>query len=440
MIADTAQPQSANSSPQSLGVCDVVIVGGGIAGLTLACGLQTSGLKISIIEAQSRPQAAARQRAYALSLLSSQIFQGLGLWDQISPGISHFQRVELSDGTYPQRVSFTPQDLKTAAVYYGAEHGVLMAVLQQAVAAAPNISCWYETQVADVTYGASHAMVTLANQAGQHQLRSQLVVAADGMRSQLRQQAGIKTDGWAYWQSCITAIVAPEHSHQDTAYERFWPSGPFAILPLPGNRCQIVWTAPHAEASALAALPPDDFMAELMQRYGDQMGRLTLLSQPRTFPVQLMQSRRYSQPRLALIGDAAHGCHPVGGQGLNMGIRDAAALAQVLETAHQQQQDLGAVPVLKRYDRWRRRENWVVLAFTDTLNRSFSNRWWPLVTLRRLGLRLMIRVPPLRRFMLRLMTGLLGRRPQLATVSNPEASLKAPAADDPSSGEWRATG
>ncbi|KAB1991125.1 FAD-dependent monooxygenase, partial [Haemophilus parainfluenzae] len=152
--------------------------------------------------------------------------------------------------------------------------------------------------------------------------------------SPLRQQAGIGTVGWKYWQSCITAVLEPEYDHQNIAYERFWPSGPFAILPLPDHRCQIVWTAPHAEARRLLQLPSDQFMAELRRRYGAQMGDLKLVSEPLMFPVQMMQSQRYSQSRLALVGDAAHACHPVGGQGLNMGIRDAAALAEVITAAH----------------------------------------------------------------------------------------------------------
>jgi 2-octaprenyl-6-methoxyphenol hydroxylase len=399
---------------------DVVIVGGGISGLTLACGLRSSGLRIVVVEAQQQQQATQRSRAYALSPMTSKIFRDLGLWEQIGPKISHFSRVLLSDADYPHRVEFCPKDLGEAAVYYCGEHKVLMAALQQRLATAANITCWYETQVVEVRYGVQTAEVVLESSQGQQRLQAKLVVAADGMNSQIRQQAGIETNGWAYWQSCITAFIAPEQSHQNIGYERFWTSGPFAILPLPDNRCQIVWIASHAEAQAIVALPPDQFMNELRRRYGDQMGKLTLLSQPLVFPAKLMQSRRYCQLRLALLGDAAHCCHPVGGQGLNMGIRDAAALAQVLQTAQQQKQDLGSLAVLKQYDRWRRYENWVVLAFTDILNRSFSNDWLPMVRLRRLVLRLIIYWSFLRRLLLRLMTGLWGRKPQLDALSAEE--------------------
>jgi 2-octaprenyl-6-methoxyphenol hydroxylase len=388
---------------------DVVIVGGGIAGLTLACGLRSSSLNIAIIEAQSAPE--KRPRAYALSPMSARIFQDLGLWEQLAPAIAHFSKVVLSDADYPHCVKFLPGDIAEPAVYYCAEHGVLLAVLQHQIEATTNITTYYETQVLEVCYKADSAELLLSNgQTQRSQIQTQLVVAADGARSQVREQAGLQMIGWDYWQSCITAFVSPTQPHQNIAYERFWPSGPFAILPLPENRCQIVWIAPHAEAEKLVALPPEQFMAELQNRYGDQAGSLTLLSPPLIFPARLRQSKCYCSHRLVLLGDAAHVCHPVGGQGLNMGIRDAATLAQILQTG--QHQDLGDLAVLRRYDRWRRYENWVVLLFTDLLNRTFSNTWPLLVLLRRSILHLMIVLSPLRQMLLRLMTGLWGNTPK----------------------------
>ncbi|MEH2454747.1 FAD-dependent oxidoreductase [Nostoc sp.] len=245
MMTNFEFPAMTPSPNPSLVNCDVVIVGGGISGLTLACGLQSLGLQILVVEAQQEQQATERclrraspTRAYALSPLTSKIFRDLGLWEQIAPKISHFLRVLLSDADYPHRVEFCPKDLGEAAAYYCAEHEVLMAALQQRVATAANITCWYETQVVELRYGPQTAEVVLESCQGQQRLQSKLVVAADGMNSQIRQQAGIKTNGWAYWQSCITAFIAPEQSHQDIGYERFWTSGPFAILPLPDNRCQ----------------------------------------------------------------------------------------------------------------------------------------------------------------------------------------------------------
>jgi 2-octaprenyl-6-methoxyphenol hydroxylase len=245
-------------------------------------------------------------------------------------------------------------------------------------------------------------------------LAARLLVAADGARSPIRQQAGISTSGWQYWQSCITTVIRPEKSHQAIAREHFWASGPFATLPLPDNRCQIVLTAPHAEAQALMAVDEAAFLAELERRYDGALGKLTLESKRSLFPVQLMHSDRYTQSRLALIGDAAHCCHPVGGQGLNLGIRDAAALAQIILAARDRGEDWGEVRILRRYERWRKLENLTILGFTDLLDRCFSTGWWPLVALRRLGLRVMRQLWPLRFVALRLMTGLGGRHPRLA--------------------------
>ncbi|MEM6436139.1 MAG: FAD-dependent hydroxylase [Cyanobacteria bacterium P01_D01_bin.115] len=424
----------------SLSDYDVIIVGGGIPGLTLACGLIGSGLRIAVIEARSEAQVSDRPHAYALSPLSAKIFSSIGLWEQIAPAITHFSQVALSDADYPHRVIFTPADIGEATVYYCAEHRVLQAALQRLAASNSHITCYYETRVQAVTYGAQLAEVSVATgerqQAQKQQyLTASLVVAADGINSRIRQQAGIPSDGWNYWQSCVTAFVSPAHSHQNIAHERFWPSGPFAILPLPGNRCQIVWVAPHKEAEAIAALSPDQFIAAMQDRYGDHSGSLRLLSKPLVFPARLMHSRRYYRPRLALIGDAAHHCHPVGGQGLNLGIRDAATLARVLSDAQQQQQqDLGDVKVLRRYGR-RRWENWVMLLFTDILNRTFSNRWPPIVMLRRWVLRLMISWAPLRRLMLRLMTGLWGNRLYKSAAAQVRESAMTPTIPHPSHSE-----
>ena len=404
------------ASPSSLPPLsvDIAIVGGGIVGLTLAAALRPSGLRVAVIEAQTPEGAASRQRAYAFSPTSADIMKGLGLWPQVGPKICHFQQVRLSDGDHPEVVKFSPQDLGDDSVFYGAEHGVLMEALQGAVQAAANIHYLSEATLTVTERHGERVIATLTTPEGTRTLDAALVVAADGKQSPLRRQANIDAFGWQYWQSCITTVLEPEGDHQSTAYERFWPSGPFAILPLPGGRCQVVWTSPHEEAQAILNLPEAEFMAELERRYGSQMGKLKRLTPPALFPVQLMQCDRYIQPRLALVGDAAHSCHPVGGQGLNMGLRDAAALAEVLTAAHHKGQDLGAVTVLRRYERWRRWENWVILSFTDTLTRSFSNQIAPIVALRRTGLWVLNHVSPLRHLALRLMTGRLGRVPKLA--------------------------
>jgi 2-octaprenyl-6-methoxyphenol hydroxylase len=295
-----------------------------------------------------------------------------------------------------------------------------LTALQERVNQAPNIT-WIGPATATVLdYGETWAELAIAPNGPEvdcpERLRAKLVVAADGARSPLREAAGIPSRGWAYWQSCIVAAVKAEHHHQNIAYERFQTSGPFAILPL-GDLCRLVWTAPHAEAQAMLNLEDDRFLQELSQRFGPQMGRLELVGRRYLFPVRLMQCDRYTAHRLALVGDAAHCCHPVGGQGLNMGIRDAAALVEVLQGAIARGEDFGQLSVLRRYDRWRRWGNWTILVFTDLLDRLFSTQFWPVVWVRRAGLAALKRIPPLKSFALKLMTGLLGKMPALGRAA-----------------------
>jgi len=417
-MASATQAQKASSPGFDY---DLAIVGGGIVGTTLACALKDSGLTVALIEARSQSEAINKGQAYSISLLSSQIYQGIGVWSAIAPRVAPYRQIQLSDADYAGVVRFLPQDVQTEVLGYVGEHRVLLSELQAFLAQCPNVTCLCPAQVIETDYQSQRVEISLKSgdpmRVIPEKIRVRLVVAADGARSQIRDRAGIRTQGWPYWQSCIVATVEPEQAHNHTAYERFWPSGPFAILPLPENRCRIVWTAPHAEAQALAALDDASFLRELQRRYGNQMGKLTLIGKRFVFPVKLMHARHYALPRLALIGDAAHCCHPVGGQGLNLGIRDAAALADVLQVAFEGGEDIGSWPVLKRYERWRRLENWAVLGFTDFLVRMFSHNWLPLVWVRRLGLHLMIAVHPIRILVLKFMTGLTGRWPQRALRS-----------------------
>ena len=401
---------------------DVAIVGGGIVGTTLAAALKDSGLKIAVIEAEPQAAAIAKGQAYAIHLSSSQFFQNLGVWDAIAPQVEYFQQVRLSDANYPHVVEFQPEDLRTDVLGYVAEHRVLLQELVNFLKTCDNVHSFCPVQVTATTPDRSGVEVQLRPSESALatdppsdlplSIRVRMVVAADGARSPLRQQADIATQGWAYWQSCVVATIAPEKPHNNIAYECFWPSGPFAILPARDNLCRIVWTAPHAEAQALLNLDEEQFMAKLTQQYGNQMGKLSLVGQRFLFPAKWMHATRYVDPRLALVGDAAHCCHPVGGQGLNLGIRDAAALAHILISAHQQGEDIGDVKILRRYQRWRRHQNLASLGFTDLLNRTFSNQWVPLVQLRRLVLRTMQFIPPIRILMLKFMAGLWGRAPR----------------------------
>ena len=411
-LNQTMSPPNPSTSQKKFDY-DLAIVGAGIIGLTLACALKDSGLSIVLIEAKPYSVAAMKGQAYAVHMSSKRIFTGIGVWDKILPQIETFRQVCLSDADYPGVVEFQPADLGTDVLGYVAEHQALLTPLQEFMQNCPNVKYLCPAEVVQTQYQPDGVEISLKAE-GDLTIRTKLLVAADGARSRIRQSAGITTQGWQYWQSCIVAFVKPEKPHNNVAYERFWSSGPFAILPLPGNRCRIVWTAPHEEAKALVALDDEQFLTELRRRYGDRMGKLELDGDRFVFPVQLMQSDRYVLPRLALVGDAAHCCHPVGGQGLNMGIRDAAALAQVVQSAYNQGEDIGNLQVLKRYERWRKQENLTILGFTDLLDRLFSNNFLPVVIVRRLGLLMLKQIHPIKKYALQLMTGLRGRLPELA--------------------------
>jgi 2-octaprenyl-6-methoxyphenol hydroxylase len=413
----TSNTGSTDVSSSQLLDFDVAIAGGGLVGLTLACALQYSGLKVAIIEAQPQSSATAKGQAYNISPLTCRIFQDVGVWDEIEPHVAAYREIALSDAEYSHVVRFQTADLEATVLGHVAEHRTLLTALRNHLQNVATVSWLCPAELVEADYQPEFVQLTLQIDGTSNVLKTKLLVAADGARSRLRQQAGISVYGWRYWQSCVVAFIKPEQHHQNIAYERFWPSGPFAILPLSNGTCRIVWTAPHAEAERLLALDESQFLAELRHRYGNQMGELSLVGDRFIFPVQLQQSSTYIQPRLALIGDAAHCCHPVGGQGLNLGIRDAAALAEILQVAHLHDEDLGNLQVLRRYERWRKWENLMILAFTDFLVRCFSNQWLPLVILRRIGLRLLQRVKPLRKITLRLMTGLNGRLPQLVQPS-----------------------
>lgn len=403
------------STPHDHDECDIAIVGGGIAGASLACALKDSGLNVIVIEARSPAAVAARERAYHISLLSGRILAGVGVWEAIADRVTKFNQIRLSDANDAAVVRFFPQDLGTECLGYVAEHRVLCQALFALLETCPQVQWLCPAEVMEVNYRESDVEIAVNVNGQRRHLRSRLLVGADGARSRIRTAAGIRTRGWKYWQSCITTVFKHEKPHGAVACEQFWSSGPMGILPLPeGNRCQVVWTAPHAEAQALKELDERAFSEKLAARIGGRLGRIELESDRLVFPVQLMQSDRYVQHRLALIGDAAHCCHPVGGQGLNLGIRDVAALAQVLQNAHNQGEDIGSLTVLKRYERWRKLENLTILGLTDLLNRTFSNHWLPAVVARRGGLRMLQHLRPLKRFPLQLMTGLQGRMPQLA--------------------------
>lgn len=403
-----------NTLEQKIFDYDLVIVGGGIVGATLAVSLKDSGLSIGFIESQTFQESLHRHQAYALSIMSGQIFQGLKIWDDIFPHIGKFRHIRLSDADYPNIIHFKTDDVKTDYLGYVGEHRVILSALHQQILTSNNITPITPAKVLAVSWKDDSAELILDQNQEKKTLKTRLVIGADGAKSNIRQWGNIKTKGWKYWQSCVAFTVKHTAPRNDIAFERFWYSGPMGILPLPDNCCQIVWTAPHQQAHDLLALDEERFLQELLQRTGGVLGEeLTLVKERRLFPVQLMQCDSYVKSRLALIGDAAHCCHPLGGQGLNLGIRDAVALGEVLKMAFMGGEDIGHLTVLSRYQDWRKQENLTILGMTDLLDRLFSNSIFPIVFIRRMGLWLLQYFKPLKVFSLQLMTGLLGRKPMI---------------------------
>jgi 2-octaprenyl-6-methoxyphenol hydroxylase len=266
------------------------------------------------------------------------------------------------------------------------------------------------TAVESFDHDASRIAVRFADGGG---LSARLLVAADGARSTIREQAGIATHGWNYDQAAIVCTVVHERPHAGRAEEYFLPAGPFAILPLTGNRSSIVWTEERAEAERVVALPDEAFHAELERRFGLHLGDLDVTGARRAFPLGLFTARAFTAERLALVGDAAHIIHPIAGQGLNMGLRDVAALAEAVADAARLGLDIGGIDVLERYQRWRRFDTMTMGIATDGLNRLFSNRSDALRLVRDVGLGLVVRLPALKRVFIREAAGFTGDVPKL---------------------------
>ena len=340
------------------GVADVLIVGGGIVGATLACCLADQNLRVVVVEGMAPAATLENKRAYALTLLTIDIFRALGIWADLEPKVTGFNQICLSDAAHQTVVRFTPQDIGRSELGYVAEHRVILQGLYDRLQGAKHITWIAPAQVQgmEIAESSGWRLVTVGLPNGETLcLKTPLVVAADGANSTLRRQANIPTWGWKYWQSCVGFTVRCDRPHQHIAYEKFWSSGPFAMLPLTNQRCQIVWTAPHTEAAALANLSEPDFLDRLAHRYGVPAQELHLETPRQVFPVRLMQSQTYRADRLALVGDAAHPMLPYMAQGAGMAIEDAQVLVS-LALKQVQSGPLDVVDLFERYAqlRWAR--------------------------------------------------------------------------------------
>ena len=405
------------SASHALGVSDdveLLIAGGGLVGLLLGIACAGAGLEVAIIDPQD-PEAmradAYDARSSAIAYGSRRALDGMGLWPAIEADAEPILEIRVADDNSPLFLHYDYRELGSGApLGYIVENRVLRRAVIDQVRALPNLSFRAGHKVAAAETSAFAAVAVLA--AGER-VRARLIAAADGQNSLLRRAAGIGALEWRYPQTSITTTVRHERPHGGVAVEHFLPAGPFAILPMTGNRSSVVWTERAEFAARLAALPDADFAAELAARFGDFLGAVEPVGPRSVYPLGLMLAERYTARRLALVGEAAHLIHPIAGQGLNLGIRDVAALAELVIDARRLGLDIGEDTLLARYERWRRSDALQLATVTDGLNRLFSNAIAPVRLARDVGLAIVNQLPPLKRFLMRDAMGLTGDLPRL---------------------------
>ncbi len=400
---------------------DVLIGGGGFAGLTLAIALrQGLGPSFSVTVADpalglshAQNTQADDERASAIVAAARRLFETIGVWDRVGKEAQPILDMvvtdsRLGDAVRPTFLTFSGDVEPGEPFAHMIENRVLVDALA-ATARSEGVAL-QPSAVAKVTHEGNRVVAEFKDGT---ELGARLLVAADGARSTIRTAAGIAAHGWNYGQSAIVINVAHERDHQGRAEEHFLPAGPFAILPLKGRRSSIVWTETTAEAERIMALPEDAFHAELERRFKLHLGEVKVSGARRVHPLGFFVARSFIAERIALVGDAAHVIHPIAGQGLNMGLRDVAALAEVIVDAARLGLDPGAADVLERYQRWRRFDTMAMGLATDGLNRLFSNRSDVLRLARDVGLGLVDRLPGLKRLFIREAAGLVGEVPKL---------------------------
>lgn len=397
---------------------DILIVGGGMVGASLALALRDSGLRMGVIEAVpfgATAQPSYDDRSVALAYGSRRIYSGMGLWQRIEQGgATPIRRIHVSDRGHFGSARLDSESMGVEAMGYVVENRVLGTALMQVLGTSQNIHLISPAQVNDVEFSAHAARVSLLQSGASRTLSACLLVAADGGRSVVRTRLNIATTQEEYAQRAVITNISLERPHGGIAYERFTRHGPLALLPMSDQRCSVVWSLPPAQAQQALALSDGQFLRHLQDSFGDRLGAFVKTGARHSYPLTRTRVAEHVRERLVLVGNAAHTLHPVAGQGFNLGLRDVAALAQVLVDAQGEGRDIGDLVILRRYADWRRRDNAAVSAFTDGLVRIFSNALPPLVLARNLGLLLLDLMPPVRRGLMRRTMGLAGRLPRLA--------------------------
>jgi 2-octaprenyl-6-methoxyphenol hydroxylase len=393
---------------------DLVIIGGGMTGLALACAAAGAALRVLLIERQ--PLAATVAPAFdgrvtAVAQASRRLLEAIGVWPELASDAQPIRDIRVGERHSPLTVHYDHREVGDQPLGHIVENRLLRgALLRRAEQLSTTLCLAAPERIERLDCRDPAARLGLRERGA---VSATLVAAAEGRSSPTRAAQGIDVLRWDYDQTGIVATIAHARPHHGLAVERFFPDGPFAILPMTGRRSSIVWAAENRLARELIALPDDDFMAEVGERFGEELGALRLAGPRWHYPLSMIQARRYTGCRLVLVGDAAHAIHPIAGQGWNLALRDVAALAELLVDAKRLGLDPGSAAVLARYERWRRFDSLALIAITDGLNRLFGNDLLPLRLARELGLGLVERIGPLKHFFMRHAMGLLGDLPRL---------------------------
>jgi 2-octaprenyl-6-methoxyphenol hydroxylase len=396
---------------------DIAIAGGGMVGLSLALALAQGGLEVALIEPLTPEQLTDERfdgRVSALAFASVRMMRVLGLWQRLESHAQAITDIVVSEGRpgsgpSPFSLHFDHNEIGEPLGYI-VENRYLRQAMLAAVAEEKRISLMSGVAGRALAIASDRATLSLSNGS---LIEASLAIAAEGRDSPLREAQGISTVGWDYSQAGIVTTMAHERPHNGLASEHFLPPGPFAILPMTGNRSSLVWTEKADDAARLMGLPETAFAAEARARFGNHLGEVSPVGPRWSYPLRLYLARAYVKERFALVGDAAHTIHPLAGQGLNLGLKDVAALAETVLDAARIGLDIGGLEILQRYERWRRFDAFVLAGATDGLNRLFSNEIPPLRFVRDLGLGVVDQIPLLRRFFMRHAGGDIGRLPRL---------------------------
>ncbi|MEM1238194.1 MAG: FAD-dependent monooxygenase [Pseudomonadota bacterium] len=397
---------------------DILIVGGGLNGTALACALADAGHQVTLVDAMSRTvitDPVFDGRSYAMALTSTRLLRGIGIWEDLADAAQPMLDIVVTDGRAgegpgPFFMHFDHNEIEEGPMGYMIEDRHLRPALLTALDARENVQAHFGQTVTHQAADQSGVAVTLGTGTT---LRARLLVGCDGRQSSTAARAGIKRTGWGYGQTALVCAVAHEKPHHGVAHQFFMPPGPLAILPLVGNRSSIVWSEAHDMAAEINDMPDPEYINVLRPRFGSFLGDISLAGSRYTYPLSLSLANTLVADRVALVGDAAHGIHPIAGQGLNAGVRDVAALAQIVTEAARRGEDIGSPSVLARYQQWRRFDNTTLALATDSFNRLFSNDNTAVRAMRGIGMGVVAALPKLRRGFIREAAGLTGELPAL---------------------------